>query len=51
MNSIRPDTRLASPRREEEERRNPPHPGDIVVKPKGGRGEGDPTGYNINEFL
>jgi RHS repeat-associated protein len=24
--------------------------GDIVVKPKGGRGEGDPTGININDL-
>ena len=24
--------------------------GDIVVKPKGGRGEGEPTGYNIKDI-
>lgn len=24
--------------------------GDILVKPKGGRGSGDPTGLNINDF-
>jgi hypothetical protein len=24
--------------------------GDIYVKPKGGKGEGEPTGVNINDF-
>jgi hypothetical protein len=24
--------------------------GNIYIKPKGGRGEGEPTGYNINDF-